>query len=795
MKADAGGNPHARGSITMASMKFLMAALWLAAAAAPSQNVDFARDVQPILQARCSACHMGDKREAGLWLHTRADILKGGQGGAAVIPGNSKESLLIQRVTGFRAPRMPLAGEHLGEREIGILQAWIDQGAQAGAAAGTVEPRRPLALRRPELPEADSASPVNPLDRFLAAYLRKRGLETPPAVPDAVFARRAWLDVWGVPPPPEQLLPFLGQPEAGKRERLAEQLLADRKIYSEHWISFWNDLLRNDEGVVYHGARQSITSWLLLALENNLPYNQFVSALLNPAGPGDPAGFLVGVNWRGDVNASQTPPMQAAQNTAQVFLGVNLKCNSCHDSFISSWKLKDAYGWASFFAERELEIARCDAATGEKASPQFLFPELVPAGPLGAVAERRAEAARLVTSPANGRFARTLVNRVWKRLLGRGLVEPVDDLDAEPFDPELLEWLAADFVDHGYDLKLLLRRILTSRAYQLPAVRAAGAGSDYVFRGPLERRLTAEQFVDSMSAVTGEWRVLPSSKPGPGRYSREWRLKSSPLTRALGRPIRDQVYTERSQEPATLQALEMVNGETLDRLLRRGAARLLGRLRPAPPSLFDSGVVRAEKVVVDIDISQLRQLRLLIEDADSYDRGRVVAGWAEAELVSPSGVVRLSELARDPATSTMPLRIRGQTYAETLIAPVPSHIVYPIGGKGFTRFRAVAGVDEGSQKSDINPRVRFFVFAEEPEREQMVSAAAETPFPASGPIHNAAALTRFLYRYALSREPSRDEERLAQDLLAGDAGGSIRAEGLEDLLWSIFLSPEFQYIR
>src|SRR4030095_16892414 len=104
--------------------------------------------------------------------------------------------------------------------------------------------------------------------------------------------------------------------------------------------------LRNEDGgSVFSepGGRKSITDWLLAALESNIPYDQFVRALLNPAGPGDPDGFLIGVNWRGETTAAVTPWMQASQNTAQVFLGVNLKCNACHDSFVSRWKLKDAY--------------------------------------------------------------------------------------------------------------------------------------------------------------------------------------------------------------------------------------------------------------------------------------------------------------------------------------------------------------------------------------------------------------------------------------------------------------------
>ena len=203
---------------------------------------------------------------------------------------------------------------------------------------------------------------ANPVDEFLKAG-------------KAPVSDAGYLDAWGLLPTPEELAKFEADRSAGKREALVDRLLGDDQRYAAHWISFWNDHLRNDEGVVYHGERKSISDWLRKALETNLPYDRFVRALLSPSRPDDPDGFLIGVNWRGDVSASEIPPMQAAQNSSQVFLGVNLKCNSCHDSFISRWKLKDAYGMAVLFSEKELEIYRCDVRTGEKAQPKFLFPE------------------------------------------------------------------------------------------------------------------------------------------------------------------------------------------------------------------------------------------------------------------------------------------------------------------------------------------------------------------------------------------------------------------------------------
>ena len=161
--------------------------------------------------------------------------------------------------------------------------------------------------------------------------------------------------------------------------------------------------------------------------------------------------------------------MQAAQNTAQIFLGVNLKCNSCHDSFISKWKLKDAYSLAAYFStEEKLQLYRCDIGQQTMGDAAFLFPELNRAPARGLPTGTRAAAA-IFTDPRNGRLARTVVNRIWHRLLGRGIVENPDEMDGEPWSPELLDWLSADFVEHGYDLKRLIGTIVSSRTYQMPA--------------------------------------------------------------------------------------------------------------------------------------------------------------------------------------------------------------------------------------------------------------------------------------------------------------------------------------
>ena len=586
-------------------------------------------------------------------------------------------------------------------------------------------------------------------------------------VSDAIFARRVYLDVWGLLPTPEQLTDFVDSKATNKREKLVDSLLANSSNYAEHWISFWNDHLRNDEGVVYHGERKYITKWLRTALEKNVPYDQFVRALISPTAKDDPEGFIIGVNWRGTVNASELPPMQAAQNTAQVFLGVNLKCNSCHDSFISKWKLKDAYGMASFFSDKPLDMVRCDVHTGEISSPRYLFTGEELISPSATLADRRAALAKMITEKDQDRLARTYVNRLWKRLFGHAIVEPVDNLDAKAWNPELLASLGNDFKTSGFDVKALLKRILTSRAYQLPAVEPA---DKFVFEGPLARRLTAEQFSDNVAALTGEWRLKQSGKSA--EYVREWQVKSTALTRALGRPIRDQVTTERQDAATMLQALELVNGTVLADQLHLGAQRMLGVMKPPPQNIFDSGSLGASKPVnIEFDITGVEKLWLLMEDFDSYDRTRVQARWGSLKLIGPAGEQQLPDEW----------------------AGLPSEKILDLKGKGFTKLSAILSCDEASKASDVGAKVRFFAFKNEPDKRQLVKVIGEQPARQNWSGLASSQLIDRVYQYALSRKPNPAEAKVAKAIATQN--GKPSPDGLEDLLWSLFVSPEFQFIR
>jgi mono/diheme cytochrome c family protein len=758
-----------------------------------AQAVDFATEVHPILAARCAPCHGGAKPAAGLSFANRALAL------AAIVPGDSGASLLIQKVSGRRGAIMPASGEPLTAAQIATLRAWIDAGAvwpeTAPVTPGWVAPIPP---RLPDLPAGDEPHPV---DRFIAAYFAQHGIAFPAPAVDALFARRVYFDLWGLPPTPAQLDAFLRDRDSAKRARLIDALLADAQPYAEHWISWWNDILRNDLGSNYAGERKSITDWLLGALEHNLPYDKMIAALVNPVEKSDPDGFLIGVNWRGDINASQTPYMQAAQNTAQIFLGINLKCASCHDSFINRYKLRESYGMAALFApQSRLELVRCDVKTGTYTGPQLLYPELGTVVEDAPLAERHAAAARFFTDPRNGRVARTIVNRYWQKLFGRGLVEPVDEMDSEPWNADLLDWLASDFAAHGSDLKYLLRLLMTSKAYQLPAVvTAEQPEKPYVFRGPRVRRLSAEEFADTVSAITGEWGfVEKNARQDPEKIktampARDWQFKASPLALALGRPIRDQVFTTRDNRPTTFQALELANGASLENMLRRGALRMLGQLPGAPENLFDSGKLNKGTANFDIDISGLKKLWLLEEDAGCYDAARTVAGWVHVEFFGPGGVQDLADLADLAHGGFAPQRVTAnkEPIGEAIAMPPGGRLAIPIDGRGYVRIRGQVAIDDRSTTDDIEGAVRFFIFGAEPDRERLVRVSGTPPVPAPARLASVDEAGERLYLQLLARRPNPEEARIVRKYFTG---GKLAPASLEDFLWSLLLHPEFQYL-
>lgn len=548
-----------------------------------AEPVDFAHDVLPLLKKHCAKCHTNGTYKGSFSMDSRESLLES----AVAEPGASADSALLERVTSDDPEfRMPPEGPALSAAEVDVLRRWIDEGLswEEGFSFRDADYEPPLAPRRPALPPAEPGV-ENPVDRIVLAYWREHGVTPPPALDDAAFLRRASLDLVGLLPEPAAVEAFVADGDPAKRQVAVQRLLDDRVAYADHWLTFWNDLLRNDYvGVGYiDGGREQITSWLYAALLANKPYDQFVRELVAPQP--ESRGFAKGIVWRGQVNASQRPELQFAQNVGQVFLGINLKCASCHDSFIDHWKLSEAYGLAAISSDQPLELYRCDKPTGEMAEAAFLFPEL---GGIDAQAPRdarMAQLAALMTHPQNGRLTRTMVNRLWQRLMGRGIVHPVDSMASPPWSADLLDYLAVHLADAKFDLKQALALIATSRIYgsESAAWDAAAPADEFVFAGPAPKRMTAEQFIDALALVSGtspektendEVFVKAAGGAEGRRFVRAALVRSSPLMRTLGRPNREQVVTVRPADVTTLEALELSNGQSLSDLLTAGAEKL-----------------------------------------------------------------------------------------------------------------------------------------------------------------------------------------------------------------------------
>ncbi len=768
--------------------------------------VDYKTQVKPLLAERCFACHGNGTKLGGLALDSRSDLLKGGLTGPAMVVGKGEASLLIKVVKGeIPGKIMPARGRRLTHAEIATLEAWIDQGASTGGADKAAAWKPTLAPRRPALPPANPALGItNPIDRLLQPYFQKHrpfstiakggkgGVKPRPLVDDRAYARRIYLDTVGMLPTRDELSAFLIDTRLDKRADLARKLLADNTRYAEHWITFWNDMLRNDyAGTGYiDGGRTQITGWLFNALSTNLPYDKFVAELVNPTP--ESQGFIKGIVWRGVVNASQTPEMQASQNISQVFMGVNMKCASCHDSFVSTWKLVDSYGMAAIYAEKPLEIVRCDRPVGKTAQIKFMYPELGAIDPAAPRPQRMAQLARIITNRANGRLARTFVNRLWAKLMGRGLVEPADEMDNPPWSPDLLDWLASDFMDHGCDVKRLIETIVTSRAYQLPATGLKAESSEsFVFTGPVVKRMSAEQFADAISQLTDTW-------------------------------------------PPSAGQLRVVKGQPM-----------LGSGNRAEVK-FQTGVMRSGSVDIDVDITGARVLQLVVTDGGNNVNSDW-ADWVEPKLAGPKGEMPLTSLKWHSASTGYgkvelgksvvgkPLILGDKTFNDGIGTHANSVITYQL-PEGYTRFKATAGPDSNALKQPKSETsIQIFVLTGDdsiihtraalaladpltralgrPNREQVVTerSTIATTLQALELTNGATLMERLeqgaaklcgdsgiladaavdrLYESALGRMPSPAERKAA----AGMVGTPVTKEGVSDLLWTLTMLPEFQLI-
>lgn len=455
----------------------------------------FHRDVLPILREQCFRCH-GQKEKGGLRVDSREGFLKAGESGMlAVVPFKPDASELIVQV---RDRTMPPTEEGLTDAQINTLERWVAEGAAW-----------------PD-PVVDSEK-----------------LQPSPIVGDATFIRRLYLDTIGVPPTASEVTAFLSESDGDKRSRWISKVLSDDR-YADHWVSLFMDLLAENPALLNAsmGSTGPFRWFLHDSLKDNVALDRMVTNLILMRG--DPhAGGSAGFALAGE---NDSPMAAKAHLLSSAFLGIEMKCAKCHDSPYHSTTQEDLYSLAAmlgrkpltppktsrvpdaFFESKEREsLISVTMDFSDPAQASWPFEDLVSIDQLEATGninallrnpdDTRERAALMFTSVNNQRFSRVMVNHLWKRLIGTGLVEPVDDWEGETAShPELLDWLADELVRHDYNMKHVLGLILRSNLYQREANgdNTLDSSEQRYFAAPDRRRLSAEQVVDSLFHCTGK---------------------------------------------------------------------------------------------------------------------------------------------------------------------------------------------------------------------------------------------------------------------------------------------------
>jgi hypothetical protein len=426
----------------------------------------------------------------------------------------------------------------------------------------------------------------NFVDNLLIAKWKDLGLTPSELCSDEEFFRRIHLDAIGVLPAPADIKAFLAYQDPNKRSRAIDKVLA-RPEFVDFWALKWSDLLRINRTQLNEKGMWSFYNWIRTELRENRPVDEFVRDIITAEG----STFTVGPANFYRVGNTATDWSEAA---SQLFLGVRMQCAKCHHHPWEKWSQDDYYGMAAFFVRlgtkgsREFGLFGGERVTYLRPIGEITNPRtgaVVPPHPLDGPAmpdpfDRRRKLAEWVTSPTNPFFARNVVNRFWGYLMGRGLVEPIDDMRATnpPSNPELLDALAQDFVKAKFDLKHLLRTIMSSRAYQLNSMTTPSNQADVANVNCTHytiKRLTAEELADALDFATGTKEKYPGLPPG----TRAMQLPDSEVRSffldVFGRPARKiSCECERSGQPNIAQALHLLNGDFLNRKIASSSGRI-----------------------------------------------------------------------------------------------------------------------------------------------------------------------------------------------------------------------------
>jgi hypothetical protein len=425
----------------------------------------------------------------------------------------------------------------------------------------------------------------NYIDELVQAKWKKLKLLPSVVADDTTFLRRAYLDCIGTLPTPAEVRDFLTDGDAEKRAKVIDRLLA-RNEYADYWAVKWGDLLRNQRKNSKENQRGTFAfhAWIRNAFATNMAYDEFVRNIVAAQGTVDQHPPVI---WYRTVRnlTHQT------NDTAQLFLGMRINCAQCHHHPYEKWSQDDYYAFQAFFS-------RMGRKSGDTAQEPAIFVQpgaggvrnpstgktLMPRGldgPEAVVGEDEDARQKLVdwmAAPDNPFFARAIVNRMWAHFLGRGLVEPVDDMRVTnpPSNPELLDAMAKDLIAHKFDLKHLIRTIMTSTTYQLSSdPRPENIHDQQNYARAYPRRMPAEVMLDAIAQTTGVQDNFPGLPKGTRAIQLPDESVSSYFLDVFGRPARETACEcERPREANLAQALHLLNSTDVQGRVANQAGRL-----------------------------------------------------------------------------------------------------------------------------------------------------------------------------------------------------------------------------
>jgi hypothetical protein len=422
----------------------------------------------------------------------------------------------------------------------------------------------------------------NVIDRGVFAKLNRMRISPSEPCTDAEFIRRVFLDTIGVLPTPAEVGAFMADSSPDRRDRIVDGLL-NRPEFYDFWTLKFADILRANGRLIQAKGTYVFTRWIRAQLEQNTPMDQLVRELLTADGSAfkNPAANYYRIS---------RDPENSVETTAQLFLGVRIQCAKCHNHPFERWTQDDYYGFAAFFSrvrqkkgtlpEDEIVFTANEGDVRQPRTGQVMKPKAL-GGPVlddPNVPDRRARLATWLTGSENPFFARSLVNRIWFHLVGRGIVEPVDDFrDSNPScNDELLDGLTAEFVKGGFNLKALIRSILVSRTYQLSArTNELNADDSLYFSHAFTKLLPAEVLLDAISSITATVTPFDGLPKGTRATQLPDGKMENPFLKTFGRPSRELACEcERESDSNLSQALQLIGGATVNGKLRDDKGRM-----------------------------------------------------------------------------------------------------------------------------------------------------------------------------------------------------------------------------